>query len=146
MPIFVALIGVASIAIFNYQKSSSPVTAATLYALRTSPRGRAYLGDEIYFRQRIPWISGEINQVQGRINISFAVRGTRNEGVMRFVSRRPTAKGVYETLEWSLETADGSRIDLLGGEDPFRHSTLGLDEDEDVDERSSTRGFRQMNK
>lgn len=75
--------------IFNYQKSSSSVVHSTLYALRTSPRAREVLGDEIYFAQQIPWISGEMNQLHGRIDISFWVKGTKAQGKMRFRSIRP---------------------------------------------------------
>lgn len=75
--------------IFNYQKSSSSIVNSTLYALRTSPRAREILGDEIYFAQQIPWISGEMNQLHGRINISFWVKGTKAQGKMRFHSIRP---------------------------------------------------------
>lgn len=144
MPIFLALVTISSIAIFNYQKMSSPVVSSTLYALRTNPQAREYLGDEIYFNQQIPWISGEMNQLQGRINISFAVKGTKNVGVMRFASFRPTAKGMFETTEWSLETSDGHKIDLLDEGDPFKAIQFegGLDEDEEDD--LATRGFRQQ--
>ncbi|EPE08755.1 cytochrome oxidase assembly [Ophiostoma piceae UAMH 11346] len=122
MPWFLLIVAASSVAIFNYQKSSSPVVASTLYALRTSAKARAYLGDEIYFQQRIPWIGGEMNQLQGRINVHFMVKGTRNSARMRFTSRRPTPRGVFETLEWTLETSDGRKIDLLQDVtgDPFR--------------------------
>lgn len=141
LPIFFAIVAAASVAIFNYQKSSSPVVSSTLYALRHNARAREYLGDEIYFQQQIPWISGEMNQLHGRIDISFAVKGTKNSGVMRFASFRPTPKGVFETTEWSLETSDGKRIDLLDDGDPFRAMRIagGLDDDED---EGTTRGFR----
>ncbi|KAI1136575.1 DUF1783-domain-containing protein [Hypoxylon sp. FL0543] len=141
-PIFLAIIAASSVAIFNYQKLSSPVVASTLYALRTNPRAREYLGDEIYFKHQIPWISGEMNQLRGRIDVRFAVKGTRNTAVMRFASFRPTPKGVFETTEWSLETPDGTRIDLLDGEDPFRAiASLPMDEEE---REEATRGFRQQ--
>ncbi len=122
LPWFLLIVAGASVAIFNYQKASSPVVASTLYALRTSPRARAFLGDEIYFQQRIPWIAGEMNQLHGRIDVHFMVKGTRNAARMRFTSHRPTPRGVFETLEWSLETADGRKIDLLEDitTDPFR--------------------------
>ncbi|CAK7211572.1 cytochrome oxidase assembly protein 1 [Sporothrix eucalyptigena] len=122
LPWFLLIVAGCSVAIFNYQKASSPVVASTLYALRTSPRARAYLGDEIYFQQRIPWIAGEMNQMRGRINIHFMVKGTRNTGRMRFTSHRPTPRGVFETIEWTLETSDGRKIDLLEDvtNDPFR--------------------------
>lgn len=143
MPIFLAIVAASSIAIFNYQKMSSPVVSSTLYALRTNPRAREYLGDEIYFKQQIPWISGEMNQMQGRIDIYFAVKGTKASGVMRFASFRPTPKGVFETTEWSLETEDGRKLDLLDEGDPFRGMRVELDEDED---EQMTRGFRQQMK
>lgn len=143
LPIFFALIAASSLAIFNYQKSSSPIITATLYALRTNKRARDYLGDEIQFKQQIPWIRGEMNQLHGRINVYFAVKGTKNHGVMRFASYRPTAKGVFETTEWSLEMSDGKKIDLLEEGDPFRTIQAGLDDD-DFEDESATRGFRQM--
>lgn len=89
LPIFVVAVGAAMLGIFNYQKSSSSVVSSTLYALRTSPQAREILGDEIYFAQQIPWISGEMNQLHGRIDISFWVKGTKGQGKMRFKSVRP---------------------------------------------------------
>lgn len=88
LPIFVIIITVSSLGIFNYMKSSSSIVAATLYALRTSEIGRKELGDEIYFRDMFPWIWGEMNQLHGRIDIHFGVKGTRGKGVMRFKSER----------------------------------------------------------
>lgn len=140
------MIACCSVAIFNYQKSSSPVVSSTLYSLRTNSKAREYLGDEIYFKQQIPWISGEMNQLHGRINISFAVKGTKNTGIMRFASNRPTARGMFETTEWSLETTDGRVIDLLDEGDPFQGISLSGEVLEEEDDAPATRGFRQMNK
>lgn len=89
LPIFIIATGAGILGIFNYQKSSSSIVNSTLYALRTSPRAREILGDEIYFAQQIPWISGEMNQLHGRINISFWVKGTKAQGKMKFHSIRP---------------------------------------------------------
>lgn len=144
LPIFAAIIAVCSVAIFNYQKMSSPVISSTLYALRTSPRARQLLGDDIYFRHQIPWIHGEMNQLHGRINIWFTVKGTRGTATMRFASNRPTSKGMFETTEWSLKMDDGEWVDLLQGGDPFKVLTdndAGLPVDEDD---AATRGFRQQ--
>ncbi|UQC74199.1 cytochrome oxidase assembly [Colletotrichum lupini] len=147
LPLFAAAIALSSIAIFNYQKSSSPVIASTLYALRTSPKAREYLGDEVQFKHQIPWIAGEMNQLHGRIDISFSVKGSRNEAVMKFASFRTSHKGLFETTEWSLETPDGRKIDLLDGADPFKGSIPGDDlSDDDLEavvSAAETRGFRQ---
>ncbi|KAK1998560.1 DUF1783-domain-containing protein [Colletotrichum falcatum] len=143
LPLFAAVIVACSFAIFNYQKSSSPVIASTLYALRTSPQARELLGDEVQFKHKIPWISGEMNQLHGRINIAFSVKGSRGEALMRFASYRTSHKGLFETTEWSLETPDGRKIDLLDGSDPFKGIVAdGLDDE--ADEQVATRGFRQV--
>ncbi|KZF25500.1 DUF1783-domain-containing protein [Xylona heveae TC161] len=122
LPIFAVITGVATLCIFNYQKSSSSVVNSTLYALRTHPEARELLGSDIYFANRIPWIWGEINQLHGRINIHYAVKGTKSTGHMRFQSYRKTRMGYFETTEWSLTMPDGRRVELLesAGHDPFR--------------------------
>ncbi|TLD25509.1 hypothetical protein PspLS_06099 [Pyricularia sp. CBS 133598] len=145
LPIFFVLMAASSLAIFNYQKMSSPVVASTLYALRIHPDAREYLGDNIYFKQQIPWIRGEMNQMHGKIDVWFTVKGTRNSGVMRFTSRRPSSRAMFETLEWSLERDDGSKIDLLIDGDPFKGIQIGEGLDnyyDDEDDAPQTRGFR----
>ncbi|KAH6683269.1 cytochrome oxidase complex assembly protein 1-domain-containing protein [Halenospora varia] len=138
VPIFLIVLISSTLAIFNYQKSSSSVVSSTLYALRTSPKAREYLGDEIYFANKMPWIWGEMNQLHGRIDIHFEVKGKRNSGTMRFTSNRKTRMGMFETTEWSLETydlVDGKdgqkvrrKIDLLDGSDPFQGIEMDAEE------------------
>ncbi|RFU34171.1 hypothetical protein B7463_g2108, partial [Scytalidium lignicola] len=120
IPIFLAVVISSTLAIFNYQKSSSSVVSSTLYALRTSPQAREILGDDIYFAHQMPWIWGEMNQLHGRINIQFEVKGTKTSGTIRFISNRPTRTAMFETSEWSLETKDGRKVSLLDDSDPFR--------------------------
>ncbi|KAI1118143.1 DUF1783-domain-containing protein [Nemania sp. NC0429] len=143
MPLFVTVIALSSVAIFNYQKLSSPVVASTLYALRTNRRARELLGDEIYFERQIPWIAGEMNMPRGRIDISFAVKGTRSTALMRFASARPSPRGMFETTEWSLEMPDGTRVDLLDDSDPFK-GLVGYSMDDEERAAAETRGFRQQ--
>ncbi|KAL3422458.1 cytochrome oxidase assembly [Phlyctema vagabunda] len=128
VPIFLVVLISSTLAIFNYQKSSSSVVSSTMYALRTSPKAREYLGDEIYFASKMPWIWGEMNQLHGRIDIHFEVKGTRNSGTMRFTSFRAKRMGLFETTEWSLQTKDGNKIDLLDGSDPFKALEMDADE------------------
>lgn len=133
---------------------SSPVVSSTLYALRTNDDARALLGDEVYFKHQIPWIHGEMNQLHGRIDIWFSVRGSKGVGTMRFASNRPTSKGFFTTTEWSLTMEDGTRLDLLDNGDPFRALT-GMGEGEGevgegevlptpLTDDSATRGFRKQ--
>lgn len=77
-----------------------------------------------------------MNQLHGRIDIQFEVKGTKRSGTMRFTSFRATRQGMFETTEWSLEGGEGEekvKIDLLDGEDPFK----GI---EDVEARSAEPG------
>ncbi|KAL8938869.1 MAG: hypothetical protein Q9211_003005 [Gyalolechia sp. 1 TL-2023] len=126
LPVFLSVITVSALAIFNYQKASSSIVSATLYALRTSETGKRELGEEIYFRDKFPWIWGEMNQLHGRVDISFGVKGTKAKGMMRFKSVRRTRRGYFETEEWSLELEDGRKLQLLdeGSTDAFRNTTL----------------------
>lgn len=124
LPLFVLAIVISSLAIFNYQKSSSSTINSILYALRTNPQARELLGDEIYFASKVPWIRGELNQLHGRIDVRFWVKGTRGQGETRFRSERKRRDGYFETGEWSLVMTDGRKVELLnreGGEkDIFR--------------------------
>lgn len=94
IPLFFAIMAASTAAIFNYQKQSSSVVSSTLYALRTNPHAREILGEEIYFASAMPWIRGEINQLHGRIDVSFWVKGTRERARMRFVSKREGRMGM----------------------------------------------------
>jgi cytochrome c oxidase assembly factor 1 len=93
LPIFAVIIAAATLGIFNYQKSSSSVVSSTLFALRTHPRAREALGEQIYFKHKFPWIWGEMNQLHGRINIRYSVKGTKDSGMMTFRSMRKRRDG-----------------------------------------------------
>ncbi|KAJ8117618.1 hypothetical protein OPT61_g1226 [Boeremia exigua] len=129
-PIFVVAMTVSVLVFFNYQKQESSVVTSTLYALRTNPLVREELGDEIYFASKYPWISGEINQVHGRIDISFNVKGTKRQGNVRLRCKRKGRGGLYSTQEWSLTMDDGRKLELYDPKgdaiDPFQ---MPVDED-----------------
>lgn len=93
LPVFLGVLTASALGIFNYQKVNSPITTATLYAMRTNPIVREALGDEVYFASKWAWIWGQINLVQGKVDVSFRVKGTRQKGVCRFVARRLGGKG-----------------------------------------------------
>lgn len=124
LPLFVIGIVVSSLAMFNYQKSTSSTINSILYALRTNPQARALLGDEIYFASKVPWIRGELNPMHGRIDVRFWVKGNKAQGETRFKSERKKKDGYFETEEWSIIMADGHKLHLLDTEDkaadPFR--------------------------
>jgi cytochrome c oxidase assembly factor 1 len=99
IPVFLVTVTGSCLAIFNYQKSSSSVVASTLYSLRVHPQARALLGDEIQFKHHFPIIWGELNQLHGNIDISYAVKGTKGEGTIRFKSTRKSRMGLVGYIE-----------------------------------------------
>lgn len=136
MPIFLVVLGASAAALFNHQKASSSVVASTLYALRIHPKAREILGEEISFKNKMPWIGGKLSQLHGDIDISYRVKGTKGEGLMRFKSVRTTRLGLvgtlpspcyiccgaflthetqsqFETLRWDLVMDDGHILVLL---------------------------------
>src|SRR5438270_2366239 len=85
IPLFILTMAIAAASLFNYQRASSSVVASTLYALRVNPEAREVLGDEITFKARtMPWITGTMDQLHGKIQISYAVKGTKSEGRVHF--------------------------------------------------------------
>ncbi|EWC45744.1 hypothetical protein DRE_05081 [Drechslerella stenobrocha 248] len=118
IPLFLLSMYIATNLLFNYQRSSSSVVSSTLYALRVSPDARNVLGDEISFKAKtIPWIHGTMDQMHGRIDISYKVKGTQSEGLVRFTSLREGGKmGKFKTQRWSLEMPDGRVLNLLAND------------------------------
>jgi len=125
-------VGGAAWTIFNYQKLSSPVVASTLYSLRVHPTARKELGDEIAFAGTFPVIWGAIDQMHGKIDIQYAVMGTKGEGSVRFRAARKdrvvsglgkpecavgedatNGRMQFQTAEWSLTMKDGRQVILL---------------------------------
>ena len=72
-----------------------------------------------------------MNQLSGRIDVWFDVKGSKGKATMRFASFRRTPRGMFETREWSLKTEEGEWLDLLEEGDPFG-GLLGDKGDADV--------------
>lgn len=114
IPLFLVVLISAGAGFFNYQKLSTSVVASTLYSARINSKCRDVLGDEIQFKHYIPWIWGSINQLHGKIDIEFSVKGKKDWGVLRYKCRRYGGKGGrYVTMVWELVGSDGRVVDLL---------------------------------
>ena len=117
---FLAVVGLSAAAIINYEKGQHSVVASCLYALRVDGRVRERLGDEIYFANRVPWISGSIDPMHGNIDISFWVKGTRGKGLMRFRCTRRRRKDFVSHVDgwgvWLIEAVyDGGVVVAVRG-------------------------------
>lgn len=116
LPIFIVVMIGSALALINYERSCSSIVTSTLYALRHNETGRQELGDEIYFRDKFPWIWGEMNQRFGKIDISYGVKGTNARGMMRFKAERKTRMGMVSALGLQKElTGSWEQLDNLGG-------------------------------
>ncbi|KAK6351739.1 hypothetical protein TWF718_004886 [Orbilia javanica] len=124
VPIFLLSMYIAANLLFNYQKSSSSVVSSTLYALRVNPDAREILGDEISFKAKtIPWIHGTMDQLHGKIDISYKVRGSKGEGTVHFLSVREGGRaGKFKTKKWELELPDGGVLNLLVDDDVLENN------------------------
>lgn len=99
--------------IFNYEKTESPIVSNTLYHLRRSPAITDLLGENIEFDGIMPWVFGELNQVAGKVNIKFYIKGSKGvSGVVKLVAGREARQDEFLIQEWSLTTKD-KKIDLL---------------------------------
>lgn len=126
MPIFIVVMIGSALALINYEKSCSSIVNSTLYALRHNETGRKELGDEIYFRDKFPWIWGEMNQRFGRIDICFGVKGTNAKGLMRFRAERKTRMGIVSApaFKGSLLALGNNSTNLLA--DSLIHYDLAV--------------------
>lgn len=103
---------ISCIIIFNYEKTTSPILNSVFYFLRRSDVVKQTLGEEIRYKSAWPWISGELNTVKGRIDISFSVTGDKSEGIVRFKASRESKLESFKIHHWELVTHDGKVIDL----------------------------------
>lgn len=103
----------ACVIVFNYEKTRSPVINSVFYCLRRSEASKQALGANIGYTSSWPWISGELNTMQGRVNITFKVKGDKNEGTVKMRATRANKLHPFDVHEWTLTIRDGPVIDLL---------------------------------
>ncbi|SMN17920.1 similar to Saccharomyces cerevisiae YIL157C COA1 Mitochondrial inner membrane protein required for assembly of the cytochrome c oxidase complex (complex IV) [Maudiozyma saulgeensis] len=110
---FSIAVGSALAIIFNYEKTENPIISDTLYQLRKSATTKEWLGENIEFDGIIPWVYGKLNPVAGIINITFYIKGNKNQsGMVRLVADRENRHDEFLIHEWSL-TVNDKKFDLL---------------------------------
>ena len=111
--VFVVAISSALAIIFNYEKTENPIISDTLYQLRKSKITKEWLGENIEFDGIIPWVYGKLNPVAGVVNITFYIKGDKNQsGMIRLVADRENRHEEFLIHEWSL-TVNDKKFDLL---------------------------------
>ncbi|KAL1577418.1 hypothetical protein MEW_03568 [Candida albicans P60002] len=108
-------ITLSCIAIFNYEKTQSPIITSSLYFLRRSQPSIELLGKDIDYSSSWPWIWGKLNTVQGIINIEFSVKGSKGNGVVKLNATRESKAHPFDVHQFVLEVErDGKKqvVDL----------------------------------
>lgn len=102
---------IACAIIFNYEKTTSPLITSTFFILRRSQVATELLGPTIGYSLQWPWISGPLNTVQGRVDISFAVKGEKSEGTIYLKAARESKQHPFVFERFAL-VVDGKEHDL----------------------------------
>ncbi|AEY97983.1 FAFR299Wp [Eremothecium gossypii FDAG1] len=111
--VFATATTAALLLIFNYEKVQSPVVTNTMYQMRRLGVVRELLGDNLEFGGLLGWVHGELNQVAGRVNVRFTLKGSKGvPGEVRLVADRENRQQQFLIREWTV-TIDGKTVDLL---------------------------------
>ncbi|KAL5529242.1 hypothetical protein ACEPAG_5227 [Sanghuangporus baumii] len=116
------LVGVAGWGAFlayttNQERLSSSVVRQILQNLRTSSLVREVLGDGVrpepaWFLNGEPWVNGSINMLQGNVDFSMRVKGSKGAGTLYFTSIRREKGSAFEILRYKIICDDKTVINL----------------------------------
>ncbi|WVF66978.1 hypothetical protein IAT40_001721 [Kwoniella sp. CBS 6097] len=101
----------------NQERLSSSVLRQVTFQLRNSKEVIAVLGEHIKLHKNWwalgqPWISGTINLMQGRVDLSFRIKGDKGSGTVYFTSIRPQEKGAWRIVRYKIIADDGEVVRL----------------------------------
>ncbi|AET39090.1 Coa1p Ecym_4006 [Eremothecium cymbalariae DBVPG len=110
---FVMVIGISFSMFVNYERTQLPIVSNTMYHMRRSKQVRELMGDNIDFDGVLPWVSGKLNQVAGKVDIKFNTKGSKGvRGIVHLVADRENKDREFLIHEWSLTVGD-TKVDLL---------------------------------
>ncbi|WWD16583.1 hypothetical protein CI109_101011 [Kwoniella shandongensis] len=101
----------------NSERLASSVLRQVTFQLRNSPQVIGILGENVRLQENWwalgqPWINGTINLMQGRVDLSFRIRGNKGGGTVYFTSIRPQEQGAWRIVRYKLIADDGEVIML----------------------------------
>ncbi|EPQ32361.1 uncharacterized protein PFL1_00557 [Pseudozyma flocculosa PF-1] len=122
-PVFIlaALIALGSWSAFasfatNKERLSSSVFKSALVQLKDSAEVQRALGDPIMLVPSTfgdPWVSGSVNMMQGRVDMSFRLQGPKDKGTAYFTSIRRDQSKSFEVIRFLVVTDSGETVPLL---------------------------------
>ncbi|KAJ7169479.1 cytochrome oxidase assembly protein 1 [Mycena filopes] len=107
----------------NETKVTSSVVKQILRTIKSDPQlletiGMAIRPQPEWWLNGYPIIHGQINQIQGNIDVSFRIKGSLGYGTVYFTSVRK-AKGIpYEILRFRVILDDGRVIEVEPSPEP----------------------------
>ncbi|KAF8633086.1 hypothetical protein AX17_004681 [Amanita inopinata Kibby_2008] len=120
----VVAVGLTSWAAFlsyatNQEKLSSSVFRSIMRAVRGDSQVREVLGEAIrpqpeWWLNGDPYITGQIGQLQGNIDVSFRIRGSKGSGTVYFTSIRREKGRPFTTLRFKVICDDGRVLHVEG--------------------------------
>ncbi|KAF9532829.1 cytochrome oxidase complex assembly protein 1-domain-containing protein [Crepidotus variabilis] len=116
------LLGVAGWSLFmtfatNQEQLSSSVFRSVVRAVKVDSELREKLGDAIrpqpeWYMNGDPHVKGHISQLQGNIDISFRIRGSKGSGTLYFTSIRKEKGVPFTVLRFRVICDDGTVINI----------------------------------
>lgn len=99
----------------NRERLSSAVLKNVVDKIRESEQVRAEMGDDVNLKRETilagdPWIRGSVNMMQGRVDMSFKLKGSKDTGTVYFSSIRRDAQTPYETLRFLIVLDSNKKV------------------------------------
>ncbi|KAI5122054.1 hypothetical protein M0805_006038 [Coniferiporia weirii] len=101
----------------NQERMSSSVVRQILQNLRESDLVHETLGESVrpepaWYLNGDPWISGSINMLQGNVDISLRVKGSKGAGTLYFTSIRKDKGQPFTILRFKVICDNGTVLNL----------------------------------
>jgi len=101
----------------NQERLSSSVVQHIVAALQNPNNskivetlGEGVALEPVWYMLGEPWIAGGINLLQGKVDVSFRIRGTKGSGTVYFSSIRKTKGSPFTLLRFKLIRDDGEVV------------------------------------
>ncbi|KAK4687627.1 cytochrome c oxidase assembly factor 1, partial [Tremellales sp. Uapishka_1] len=101
----------------NSERTASSVMRQVTFQLRNSSEVAAVLGENVRLADNWwgfgePWVSGTINLMQGRVDLKFRIKGSKDSGTVYFTSIRPHTEGAWRIVRYKVIADSGDVVRL----------------------------------
>ncbi|KIY66402.1 DUF1783-domain-containing protein [Cylindrobasidium torrendii FP15055 ss-10] len=101
----------------NQGKITSSVVQQSLRTVKHDPGAQEVIGEAIRFEPEWwlngdPWILGSVNMLQGHVDLSFRVKGTKGAGTVYFTSIRRDKGMSFEIVRFKLIADNGTVVQI----------------------------------